>query len=125
MMSAGSFLQTDLYHLPHLVYGRRRFSIRHPDFTLPNHKVLRVEYAGMPDIPEYMTGIRHKQRAYGANNKPALFIYPDDLEDPYGPERVVNWYNLGTFTVFFETTLGFQPQRGSGLQIWDHADQHL
>ena len=79
------------YELPHLVYDRGRYRIWHPDFTLPKYKGLIVEYAGMPDIPEYMAGIRHKQRAYGANNKPALFIYPDDLKGSHWPERVVNW----------------------------------
>ena len=79
------------YELPHLVYDRGYYRIWRPDFTLPTYKGLIVEYAGMPDIPDYMAGIRHKQRAYSANNKPALFIYPDDLRGSYWPERVVNW----------------------------------
>jgi len=81
------------YELPHLVYDRGYYRIWRPDFTLPTYKGLIVEYAGMPDIPDYLAGIRHKQRTYRANNKPALFIYPDDLKGPYWPERVVNRIN--------------------------------
>ena len=48
-----------------------------------------VEYAGMPEHPDYMAGIRHKERVYAANEIPALFVYPDDLRGPAWPEGLV------------------------------------
>jgi len=51
----------------------------HPDFTLPGYGGLIVEYAGMPDVPEYMAGIRYKRRVFEANGIQAVFLYPDDL----------------------------------------------
>ena len=66
--------------------GRQR--VWHPDFTLPDYGELIVEYAGMPDRPDYMAGVRCKQRAYEANGRPALFLYPRELHEPGWPERI-------------------------------------
>ena len=77
------------YEQPTLVLDRGRHRIWRPDFTLPHHGSLVVEYAGMPDIPDYMAGIRHKEQAYAANGIPAVFIYPQDLYGPYWREEVV------------------------------------
>jgi len=57
-----------------------------PDFTLPSYNGLIIEYAGMPDVPEYMQGIRHKQQVYKANGIPAMFVYPKDLTGPTWPK---------------------------------------
>jgi hypothetical protein len=42
----------------------------------------------MPDIPEYMQGIRHKQQVYKANGMAAVFVYPADLEGPAWSEEI-------------------------------------
>jgi len=63
-----------LYEQPTWVVSRGRRRIWHPDFTLPTYDGLIVEYAGMPEIPEYMAGIRHKKRVYRANGLPAVFL---------------------------------------------------
>ena len=76
------------YEQPTLVYDRGRHRRWHPDFTLPEYNGLIVEYAGMPDVPDYAAGIRHKKEAYRANGIPALFVYPDDLTGPGWPEQV-------------------------------------
>ena len=78
-----------VYEQPTRVHDRGRCRIWRPDFTLPAHGGLIIEYAGMPDVPDYAAGIRHKQRAYHANGLPALFIYPRDLTGPNWPERVM------------------------------------
>lgn len=70
------------------VYDRGRWRLWRPDFTLPSYGNLIVEYAGMPDRPDYMRGIAHKRRAYEQNNCPALFLYPADLTGPRWPEHV-------------------------------------
>ena len=70
------------YEQPTLIYDRGRYRIWHPDFTLPQHNGLVVEYAGMMDIPDYARGILHKQQAFAANAIPALFVYPEDLAKP-------------------------------------------
>jgi hypothetical protein len=69
------------------VDGRER--AWHPDFTLFSYRGLVLEYAGMPDRPEYMVGIRKKERVYAQNGVPAVFIYPDDLRGPRWPAQVV------------------------------------
>jgi len=76
------------YEQPTLIYDRDRHHTWHPDFTLPTYNSLIVEYAGMMDVPDYAAGIRHKQRAYDANEIPALFVYPQDLTGPAWPERL-------------------------------------
>jgi hypothetical protein len=76
------------YEMPAVVFDRRRHRTWHPDFTLPYQNGLIVEYAGMPDVAEYMRGIRHKERVYGQNGLPAVFLYPHDLHGPNWPERV-------------------------------------
>jgi hypothetical protein len=77
------------YEQPTLIYDRGRHRAWHPDFTLPDYNSMIVEYAGMPDVPEYMAGIRHKQKVYQANGIAALFIYPQDLTGPNWPEKVI------------------------------------
>ena len=72
-----------------MVYDRGRYRTWRPDFTLPHHGGLIVEYAGMPDISDYMEGVRHKQRAYLLNEMPAVFLYPSDLKGPQWPRRAV------------------------------------
>jgi hypothetical protein len=42
----------------------------------------------MPDIPEYMQRIQHKQQVYKVNGIPAMFVYPQDLTGPAWPERL-------------------------------------
>jgi hypothetical protein len=77
------------YEKPLVVYDRGTRRIWHPDFTLAEFARTVVEYAGMPDIPDYQAGIIHKQKAYAANGIPAVFIYPTDLRGPDWPARVV------------------------------------
>jgi len=77
------------YEHPLVVHDRGRYRVWHPDFTLPEHGRLVVEYAGMMDVPDYAAGIRHKQQAYHANRIPALFLYPQDLQGPRWPERII------------------------------------
>jgi len=55
---------------------------------LPTYNGLIIEYAGMPDVPAYMDGIRYKRRVYAANGIPVLFVYPKDLTGPEWPERL-------------------------------------
>ena len=78
------------YEHPLIVYDRSRYRVWHPDFTLPDHDGLIVEYAGMPDVPDYAAGIRHKQEAYQRNGIGAVFVYPQDLSGPDWPERVAS-----------------------------------
>lgn len=70
------------YEQPTLIFDRGRYRVWHPDFTLPSHNGLVVEYAGMMDVPDYARGIAHKKLAFAANAIPALFIYPQDLARP-------------------------------------------
>ena len=76
------------YEMPTVIYDRGRFRVWRPDFTLPTYGSLIVEYAGMPDRPAYMDGVRHKQKAYRANTMPALFLYPTDLQGKSWPRQV-------------------------------------
>ena len=77
------------YELPTVVYDRGKHRTWHPDFTLPEQGSLVIEYAGMPDVPEYMAGIRHKERVYRANGIAAVFLYPKDLAGPEWPGRII------------------------------------
>jgi len=76
------------YENPLILHDRGRYRIWHPDFTLPSYGNLVVEYAGMPDRPDYMAGIRHKEAAYLRNDIPALFVYPQDLTGAVWPQTV-------------------------------------
>ena len=76
------------YEHPLIVYDRGKNRTWHPDFTLPTYEGLLIEYVGMPEVDDYMTGIRHKQRAYQANGISALFVYPEDLTGPSWPSRL-------------------------------------
>ena len=71
------------YEHPLLVASRGRYRIWHPDFTLPHHGGLIVEYAGMMNCCDYRDGIGHKQQVFADNGVPAVFLYPEDL---YGPD---------------------------------------
>jgi hypothetical protein len=73
------------YEQPTIVLASGRYRRWHPDFTLSAYGDLVLEYAGMPDRPEYLAGLRYKQRVYAANDLPALFIYPNDLTGPRWP----------------------------------------
>ena len=77
------------YEQPLLVLDRGRHRIWYPDFALPGYDGLIMEYAGMPDRPDYMAGIRHKKQVYTANQIPAVFVYPDDLKGPRWPDEVI------------------------------------
>ena len=79
-----------LYEHPTTVYDRGRHRVWHPDFTLPTYHGMIVEYAGMPDLPDYMAGIRHKRKVYRANGIPAVFIYPGDIAMDRSPQRVLD-----------------------------------
>ena len=78
------------YEQPTIVLDRRRHRRWRPDFTLPTYAGLIIEYAGMPDLPEYMTGIMHKESTYAANEVPAVFVYPDDLTGPQWPQQILD-----------------------------------
>lgn len=77
------------YEQPTIIYDRGRHKVWRPDFTVPSLNSLVIEYAGMPDVPDYMAGIRHKQSVYRANEIPALFVHPEQLKGPRWPERVI------------------------------------
>ena len=77
------------YEQPLLVLDRGRHRTWHPDFILPTYGGLVVEYAGMPDRPDYMQGIRHKARAFEANGVAALFLYPWDIRGERWEEQVM------------------------------------
>ena len=77
-----------LYEHPLLLLNQDRYQLWHPDFTLLQEPFLIIEYAGMPDVPEYMAKLQQKQGIYQANEIPVLYLYPDDLQGPNWPERV-------------------------------------
>jgi hypothetical protein len=77
------------YESPLPLRDRGRNRIWRPDFTLPSYGGLIVEYAGMPDLPEYMAGILHKRQAYRRNQVPALFLYPQDLRARNWPAQLI------------------------------------
>lgn len=89
------------YESPWAVHDNGRQRTWHPDFTLFSYRGLVLEYAGMPDRPDYMAGIRKKERVYAQNNIPAVFLYPQDLRGRHWPTQVVerirdaNHANLG------------------------------
>lgn len=84
------------YEHPLLVVSRGQHRLWHPDFTLPHHGGLIVEYAGMIDRPEYRDGIRYKQQVFSANGVPAIFLYPDDLYGPDWQQRIVERLTHGS-----------------------------
>lgn len=77
------------YEMPLIVLDRGTHRRWHPDFTLPAYGGLIVEYAGMPDVPEYMQGIRYKRRVFEANGIQAVFLYPSDLARPHWEEEAI------------------------------------
>ena len=78
-----------LYEHPLLVYDRGSYRIWHPDFRLPTYGGLIVEYAGMPDVPDYMAGIRHKERVFREHRLPAVFIYPWEVRSGSWQQEVM------------------------------------
>lgn len=78
-----------VHEQPTPIHDRGQPRTWHPDFTLSAHDGLILEYAGMMDLPEYATGIRHKRRAYARNGLRVLFVYPRDLRGSSWPERLV------------------------------------
>ena len=77
------------YEHPLLVVSRGEHRVWHPDFTLPHHGGLIVEYAGITDRSDYLEGITYKQQVYSANGVPALFLYPSDLYGLDWQQRIV------------------------------------
>ena len=77
------------YEQPTLIRDRGRHRIWHPDFTLPEHSGMVIEYAGMPDVPDYAAGIAHKRDVYRRNGIAALFVYPSHLSGPRWPQRLI------------------------------------
>jgi hypothetical protein len=77
-----------IHEQPTLLYARGSYRIWHPDFTLPGHGGLILEYAGMMDRSDYATGIDVKRRVYAANDMPAMFVFPGDLRGPSWPDRL-------------------------------------
>ena len=73
---------------PLLIYDRGTSRIWHREFRLPTHGRLIVEYAGMPDVPDYMDGIRHKERVHRANRVKAVLLYPSALQGYKWQQRV-------------------------------------
>ena len=86
------------YEQPVIVQHRGQYAIGHPDFTLPAHDNLIVEYAGMPDREQYMAGIAYKEKVYKSNGIPAAFVFPSELTAPDWSER------------FYEKLREFCPQ---------------
>jgi hypothetical protein len=78
-----------VHELARVVQVRGRYRIWHPDFTLPTYGAAIIEYAGMPDRPDYMQGVRVKTRVYRENQIPALFLYPADLKGTNWPEQAI------------------------------------
>ncbi len=105
-----------------LVYDRDRHRIWHPDFTLPTYDGLIVEYAGMPDIPEYTVGIRYKERAYRANDIPAMFVYPDDLTGPDWPERILE--GIAVKSVWYDSFTRYPATSGVQLPTEPYSQQN-
>lgn len=67
------------YEQPWLIHDRYHWRLWYPDFTLPGRGGQIIEYAGMPECPDYMRGVRRKQRIYADNGVRAVFVYPGDL----------------------------------------------
>ena len=97
---------------PLQVYDRGEYRTWHPDFALPTYDGLIVEYAGMPDRPDYMQGIRHKQGVYRANEIPALFVYPEDLKGPRWPERVLERISRACYRIARRPAMHAKTGRG-------------
>ena len=98
-----------IYERPLTVQDRGHERTWHPDFTLFSYRGLVLEYAGMPDRPEYMAGIRKKEQVYAQNRVPAIFVYPQDLLGPSWPERVGERIRDG-----YRAQFGSRGGRGSG-----------
>ena len=79
-----------LYEPPVPVYHNGRWRTWHPDFLLPEHGDLLIEYAGMISDPAYRRSAMAKRRAYGANGYRALFLYPADIRGPDWPRRLLD-----------------------------------
>lgn len=103
------------YEHPTLIYDRGRYRVWHSDFTLPTYNGLILEYAGMPDVPDYAASNRYKRRAYAVNGISALFIYPEYLTGSMWPDMVF---------ARIETTARLAPLRTKydGTKPVDHGE---
>lgn len=90
------------YEQPTLIYDRGRERIWHPDFTLPTHQNLILEYAGMMDRPDYVAGIQHKMRAYAHNGLTALFVCPEDFRRPDWQQQLIDRIEQTTWSRLFK-----------------------
>ncbi|HSA30140.1 MAG TPA: hypothetical protein P5159_26700 [Phycisphaerae bacterium] len=100
-----------LHEYPTVIYDRGRHHLWHPDFTLPTYASMIVEYAGMPDRPEYMKGIHHKRRVYRNNRLPAIFIYPRHLTSPSWPQRLyelISYAGQRALAGYRQQSVGYQ-----------------
>jgi hypothetical protein len=79
------------YEMPVMVQDRGQYRLWHPDFTLPEQGWLIVEYAGMPDVPDYAAGIQHKKQVYRENGLSAIFILPTDLRGQGWPSKALDY----------------------------------
>jgi len=77
------------YEQSRIIHDRGRYEMWQPDFTLPAYNGLIIEYADMMDVPKYALGIRHKQRAYAANEIPTVFVYQSHLNARDWSERLI------------------------------------
>ena len=76
---------------------------------LPTYDYLVVEYAGMPDVPAYMEGVRHKEKVYRANGIAAVFLYPQDLSGSTWSDTIVRRIRALSGGVY---AVGHSPSRG-------------
>ena len=76
------------YRQPTLVYDDGIHHVWHPDFTLPGHNGLAIEYAGAGD-PNQRAYVQRKRDVYAVNQIPAVFVYPGDMLTPGWRERLV------------------------------------
>ena len=91
----------DQYGIP-FAYERERHVVAQgrerrwrPDFTLPTYGDLIVEYAGMPDRPDYRAGMDYKQLVYRNNGMPAIFVLPEDLQRMDWPDWLLRRIRRG------------------------------
>ncbi len=99
------------YESPWTVLDDGRQRTWHPDFTLFSYRGLVLEYAGMPDRPDYMAGIRKKERVYAQNDIPTVFLYPQDLRGPRWPVQVIERIRNVYHATFGQRTSGTTGHR--------------
>ena len=87
------YANTSVYHVTYLPVDWQR-GINYP---------VIVEYAGMPDRPDYMQGIRYKAKAFEANGVAALFLYPWDV-------RGEDWQEHAMARIDYMSHVNAQPR---------------